>query len=253
MINILLCGASGKMGNAVCQAAAQTEDIKIVAGIDKIKNPAIEFNVYENPYDVKEEIDCIIDFSHPSVFDNMLKFAAEKKIPYIICTTGLSEEQREAIISASENAPMFYSANMSVGVNLLIELAKRASSVLEDSFDIEIIEKHHNLKIDAPSGTALAIADAISETVSYNPKYTYDRHSVRKKREKEEIGIHAVRGGTIVGEHQVIFAGRDEIIELNHTATSKEVFAVGAVRAARFMKDKPKGLYNMKDVIDSIL
>ena len=136
MINILLCGASGKMGNAVCQAAAQTEDIKIVAGIDKVKNPAIEFNVYENPYDVKEEIDCIIDFSHPSVFDNMLKFAAEKKIPYIICTTGLSEEQREAIISASENAPMFYSANMSVGVNLLIELAKRASSVLEDSFDI---------------------------------------------------------------------------------------------------------------------
>ncbi len=253
MINILLCGASGKMGGAVCQAAAQTEDVKIVAGVDKVKNPALKFEIYENPYDVKEEIDCIIDFSHPSVFDNMLKFAGEKKIPYIVCTTGLSDEQREAIVSASENAPMFYSANMSVGVNLLIELAKRASSVLEDSFDIEIIEKHHNLKIDAPSGTALAIADAITETVSYNPKYTYDRHSVRKRREKEEIGIHAVRGGTIVGEHQVVFAGRDEVIELNHTATSKEVFAVGAVRAARFMKDKKKGLYNMKDVIDSIL
>ena len=253
MINILLCGASGKMGNAVCQAASQTEDIRIAAGIDKVKNSALEFEIYENPYDVKEKIDCIIDFSHPSVFDNMLKFVEEKKIPYIVCTTGLSQEQRDAIVSASENSPMFYSANMSVGVNLLIELAKRASSVLEENFDIEIIEKHHNLKIDAPSGTALAIADAISETVSYNPKYTYDRHSVRKKREKEEIGIHAVRGGTIVGEHQVIFAGRDEVIEINHTATSKEVFAVGAVRAARFMTGKTKGLYNMKAVIDSML
>jgi len=253
MINVLLCGASGKMGNAVCNAAKTTEDIKIVAGIDKVKNSSADFEIYENTFDVAEKIDCIIDFSHPSVFDNMLKFATEKKIPYVVCTTGLSEEQRAAIVEASKTSPMFYSANMSVGVNLLIELAKRASSVLEENFDIEIIEKHHNLKLDAPSGTALAIADAISDTVSYNPKYTYDRHSVRQKRAKEEIGIHALRGGTIVGEHSVIFAGCDEVVELKHSATSKEVFAVGAVRAARFMTGKTAGLYNMKDVIDSIL
>lgn len=252
MINILLCGACGKMGNAVCRSAETAKDIKIVAGIDKVKAD-MGFEIYENPYDVKEKIDCIIDFSHPSVFDDMLKFSTENKIPYVICTTGLSPEQREAIVKAGESSPVFYSANMSVGVNLLIELAKRASSVLEDNFDIEIIEKHHNQKIDAPSGTALAIADAIADTVSYNPKYTYDRHSVRQKRAKEEIGIHAVRGGSIVGEHSVIYAGCDEVIELKHSATSKEVFAVGAVRAARFMADKTVGLYTMKDVIDSIL
>ena len=166
MIKVLLCGACGKMGNAVIKAAEASPDIKIVAGIDILKAKDFDFNIYENPFDVTEEIDCIIDFSHPSVFDNMLKFATEKKIPYVICTTGLSPEQRETIAKASENSPMFYSANMSVGVNLIIELAKRASSVLEDNFDIEIIEKHHNQKIDAPSGTALAIADAISETVS---------------------------------------------------------------------------------------
>lgn len=252
MINILLCGACGKMGNAVRRIAEAENDVRIAAGIDCVKANA-EFNIYENPYDVTEKIDCIIDFSHPSVFDTMLKYATEKKIPYIICTTGLSAEQKDAFVKASETAPIFYSANMSVGVNLLIELAKRAASVLEDNFDIEIIEKHHNQKIDAPSGTALAIADAISDTVSYNPNYVYDRHSVRQKRSKDEIGIHAVRGGSIVGEHSVIYAGCDEVIELKHSATSKEVFAVGAVRAARFMADKTVGLYNMKDVIDCVL
>lgn len=250
MINILLCGAGGKMGKAVIKAAKDTDDIKIAAGIDLVTDNTDGFPVYENPSMVKEDIDCIIDFSHPSVFDTILKFASAGKIPYIICTTGLSEGQKQAFAKASENAPIFYSANMSVGVNLITELAKFAARALEQSFDIEIVEKHHNQKIDAPSGTALAIADAISETVSYAPKYMFDRHSMRQKRSKDEIGIHAVRGGNIVGEHTVIFAGTDEVIEIKHSASSKEVFAIGAIRAARFMYKKEKGLYNMTDVLN---
>lgn len=251
MINILLCGANGKMGKAVCAAAENAPDIKIAAGFDLNTENSGDFKVYNDLSLIKEEIDCIIDFSHPSVFDNMLEFAKANKIPYIICTTGLSTGQKNAFISASEKTPIFFSANMSVGVNLITALSKIAAKTLEDSFDIEIVEKHHNQKIDAPSGTALAIADAISETISYNPEYTYDRHSVRKKREKEEIGIHAVRGGNIVGEHTVIFAGTDEVIEIKHSATSKEVFAAGAIRAARFMYKKGAGLYDMTDVIQA--
>lgn len=251
MINVLLCGANGKMGKAVAKAAESAQDIKIAAGFDLNTAPGDGFNVYSDLSLITEEIDCIIDFSHPSVFDAMLSYAEKNKIPYIICTTGLSEGQKKAFLKASENTPIFYSANMSVGVNLITELAKRAAKALEDSFDIEIVEKHHNQKLDAPSGTALAIADAVSDTVSYNPRYVFDRHSVRKKRDKEEIGIHAVRGGSIVGEHTVIFAGADEVIEIKHSASSKEVFAAGAIRAARFMYKKDIGLYNMTDVINS--
>lgn len=251
MINILLCGANGKMGKAVVRAAENAADIKIAAGFDVNTESTADFRVYNDLSLIQEEIDCIIDFSHPSVFDTMLEYAKTNKIPYIICTTGLSDGQKKAFLAASKEAPIFYSANMSVGVNLITALAKYASKALEESFDIEIVEKHHNQKIDAPSGTALAIADAISETVSYNPKYTFDRHSVRKKRDKEEIGIHAVRGGSIVGEHTVIFAGTDEVIEIKHSATSKEVFAAGAIRAARFMYKKDSGLYDMSDVLES--
>lgn len=253
MINILLCGANGKMGKAVVRAAENAPDIKIAAGFDVNTESTGDFKVYSDLSLITEEIDCIIDFSHPSVFDSMLEFAKTNKIPYIICTTGLSDGQKKAFLAAAEEAPIFYSANMSVGVNLITALAKYASKALEDSFDIEIVEKHHNQKIDAPSGTALAIADAISETVSYNPKYTYDRHSVRQKRNKDEIGIHAVRGGNIVGEHTVIFAGTDEVIEIKHSATSKEVFAAGAIRAARFMYKKDSGLYDMTDVLKTEL
>ena len=251
MINILLCGANGKMGKAVSAAAENATDIKIVAGFDVNVENQGDFKIYNDLSLIQEQIDCIIDFSHPSVFDAMLDFAKTNKIPYIICTTGLSEGQKKAFLSASENTPIFYSANMSVGVNLITALSKFASKALEESFDIEIIEKHHNQKVDAPSGTALAIADAISETVSYNPKYTYDRHSVRKKREREEIGIHAIRGGNIVGEHSIIFAGADEVIEIKHSATSKDVFAQGAIRAARFMYQKGAGLYDMTDVLEA--
>ncbi len=248
MTSILLCGANGKMGKAVDSIVSADNDAKIVAGIDLIDS-GNGYPVYKNIYDVKENFDVIIDFSHPSVTDSILDYAKENNIPAVICTTGLSKEQISKIEFYSKEVPLFFSANMSIGINLLIDLVKRASRILEDNFDIEIIEKHHNLKLDAPSGTALAIADGISEAVSFNPEYVYDRHSVRKKRDKAEIGIHSMRGGTIVGEHSVIFAGNNEVIEINHSATSKEVFAVGAVKAAKFMKGKPSGLYNMTQLI----
>ncbi len=249
MTNILLCGAGGKMGCAVARAISQTDNVCIAAGFD-INLPAnTDFPVYTSTADITEKIDVIIDFSHPSMTDEILDFAKTTGTPAVICTTGLSGEQVTKIEQTSASVPIFFSANMSLGVNLLIDLAKRAAALLEDNFDIEIIEKHHNQKLDAPSGTALAIADAISDTVSYEAEYTYDRHSVRKKRDKSEIGIHAVRGGTIVGEHSVIFAGCDEIIELKHSAASKEVFAVGAVKAAEFIKSAKPGLYSMSDLI----
>ena len=237
------------MGQTVKRLVASDENVKIVAGYD-IKLPAdSDFPVYTDLSKVSEKIDALIDFSHPSLTDSVLNYISENSIPAVICTTGLSDEQKARIKSSAEKTAVFYSANMSLGVNLLIDLAKRASTLLEDNFDIEIIEKHHNQKLDAPSGTALAIADAISDSVSYNPEYTYDRHSVRKKRSKSEIGIHSLRGGTIVGEHSIVFAGCDEVIELKHTATSKEVFAVGAIKAAKFISEKKTGLFSMSDLI----
>ncbi|MEG2380941.1 MAG: 4-hydroxy-tetrahydrodipicolinate reductase [Oscillospiraceae bacterium] len=250
MTNILLSGANGKMGQAVVRTVEGLETAKIVAGFDintEVKN---DFPVYNDLSKVIEKVDVLIDFSHPSMLEDLLEFSISNLVPAVICTTGLTADKLAKIDEASKKVPIFFSANMSLGVNLLIDLVCRASKILEDNFDIEIIEKHHNLKIDAPSGTALAIADAISETVDYTPEYTYDRHSVRKKREKSEIGIHAVRGGTIVGEHSVIFAGTDEIIEIKHSANSKEVFAVGAVKAALFLKTKVPRLYSMKDLIN---
>ncbi len=248
MINILLCGANGKMGNAVRRTVGDNDLVSIVAGFD-INTAPCEFPIYDDLSKVNEKIDCIIDFSHPSLTDAILDYARNNKIPAVICTTGLSKDQISKMEFYSKDTPIFFSANMSIGVNLLIDLVCKASKVLESNFDIEIVEKHHNQKLDAPSGTALAIADAISDTVSYNPHYMYDRHSVRQKRERSEIGIHAVRGGNIVGEHTVIFAGCDEVIEVKHQATSKEVFAVGAVRAAIFMQGKNPGMYNMTDLV----
>ena len=250
MTNILLCGACGQMGRTVAKIAQNTNNVKVVAGFDIKLATDFDFPVYTSLDDIRENPDVIIDFSHPSMTDKILNFAENNKIPVIICTTGLSGEQISHIKNASENTAVFYSANMSLGINLLIDLVQKAAKTLESNFDIEIIEKHHNQKLDAPSGTALAIADALSETVTYQPEYTYDRHSVRKKRDKSEIGIHSLRGGTIVGEHSVIFAGCDEVIEIKHTATSKEVFAVGAIKAAEFLNGSKPGLYSMKDLIN---
>ncbi len=250
MINILLCGANGKMGKAVARAVEQTDGVQIAAGFD-LNTESDTFPVYSSFADIREKADCIIDFSHPSVLDGLLEYAVKTNTPAVICTTGLSKEQVSKIEFYSREVPLFFSANMSIGVNLLMDLVSRAAKILDGSFDIEIVEKHHNQKLDAPSGTALAIADTISDAVSFNPQYVYDRHSVRKKRGKTEIGIHAVRGGNIVGEHTVIFAGTDEVIEITHSAASKEVFAVGAVKAAVFMQKCPPGLYAMNDLIAS--
>ena len=242
MINILLSGANGKMGQAVTRAAENySESVRIAAGLDINTEQKSGYIVYDKTDDICEDIDVIIDFSHPAMLDCILNYASEKNIPAVICTTGLSADQLSRIKFEAKSVPIFFSANMSIGVNLLIELACKA----------EILEKHHNQKLDAPSGTALAIADAVADTVSYEPEFVYDRHSVRKKRDKREIGIHSVRGGTIVGEHDVIFAGCDEVIELKHSAASKEVFAVGAIRAAQFITGQNPGLYSMKDLIDA--
>lgn len=249
MIKIILNGCNGKMGQKISKIVSEGDTCEIAAGIDintLIENP---FPVYTSFESCKEDADVIIDFSHPSSLSNLLEFAKKRSLPTIIATTGLSSEQKKAVFAAAEEIPVFYSANMSLGINLLIELSKKATEILQDNFDIEIVEKHHNQKIDAPSGTALAIADAISETMKEPAEYVYDRHSSRSKRRKNEIGLHAVRGGTIVGEHEVIFAGNDEVIELKHSAASKEVFAVGAVKAAEFMYKKPAGLYSMSDLI----
>ena len=249
MTNIILSGCNGKMGRVITRLVSEDENAKIVAGIDFSDFGENDYPVFKNPMDCDVSADVIVDFSHPSVFSNLMEFAKERKIPVIVATTGLSQEQRADLKEYSKTTPVFFSANMSLGINLLIALAKKATAILEENFDIEIVEKHHNQKIDAPSGTALAISYAISYTLTNAPEYVYDRHSVRKKREKREIGIHAIRGGSIVGEHQVIYAGQDETIELKHQATSKEVFAVGAIKAAKFMKAKPAGFYTMDDLI----
>lgn len=250
MVDIILCGCGGKMGAAVQQAVKNHEDCKIVAGVDPHTTAQFDFPVYTVIADVQEKADVIIDFSHPSALQSILEYChAHSDTAAVLCTTGYSQAQVESILEAANSLPIFYSRNMSLGVNLLIELAKKAVSVLGDSFDIEIVEAHHNQKIDAPSGTALMIADAINESRENLMKYTYDRHSQRKKREKSEIGLHSVRGGTIVGEHQVIFAGQHEVLTLSHSAQSKELFASGAVNAAVFMKCKANGLYDMSDLV----
>ncbi len=250
MVKIIMNGALGKMGRVISEIVAERNDCEIVCGFDIEETMDLGYPVYKNPEDFSGEADVLIDFSHPSALSGILSFCRKRNIPAVICTTGLSNEQKNEMEAASEHVGMFFSANMSLGINLITELAKKAAAILEGSFDIEIVERHHNQKIDAPSGTALAIADAISESLTFEPEYTYDRHSVRAKRKPQEIGIHAVRGGTIVGDHTVIFAGKDEVIEISHSAASKEVFAVGAVKAALFMAEKGSGMYNMADIIN---
>jgi len=249
MTKIILCGANGKMGHVIQSVVAGRDDCEIVAGVD-INTESNGFPVYSTFGEIKETADVIIDFSNPALLDSMLAFSEDKKIPVVIATTGYDDKQKKQIEKASEKCAVFFTYNMSMGINLLANLAKKATEVLGSDFDIEIVEKHHNQKIDAPSGTALMLADAICEEIDEPVKYEYDRHSRREKRSKNEIGIHSVRGGTIVGEHEIIFAGRDEIITLSHSARSKEIFAVGAVNAAVFMSGKDSGMYSMKDLID---
>jgi len=251
MINILLSGCNGKMGQVITKLASNRDDLKIAAGYDQNTSIQNTYPVFSDLSKCNVNVDVIIDFSHPAALENLIKFAVSKEIPSVIATTGLVSSQIQMLNDTSKKIPVFFSANMSLGVNLLIDLVKKAARVLEKDFDIEIVEKHHNQKIDAPSGTALAIADAINTSLDEQQEYIYDRHSRRKKRSKTEIGIHAVRGGTIVGDHSVIFAGNDEIIEVNHIATSKEIFAVGSLNAAVFLHNKIAGMYSMDDLIQS--
>lgn len=249
MTKIILCGCNGKMGAAITNIVRERSDCEIVAGVDVNTISVNGYQVYSDIADVAETADVIIDFSHPSTLDSILAYALEKDKPVVLCTTGYSEAQISQINAASEKVAVFHSGNMSLGINLLIALSRKAAQILGDSFDVEIVEKHHNQKIDAPSGTALMIANALSEELPYDAHYEYDRHSVRRKREKNEIGIHSVRGGTIVGEHEVIFAGHDEVVTISHSAQSKGVFAAGSVNAAVYLCGKPAGLYDMNNLI----
>ncbi len=253
MIKVLLSGANGKMGQMVAACVSEQEDMTIVAGVDKMpdvrQNP---FPVYANFSQVAEDVNVIIDFSRPDALKELLDYAQDQNCSAVLCTTGYSANDKMMIVKYSGHIPVFFSANMSIGVNLQMELCKIAAEFLGERFDIEIVEKHHNQKVDAPSGTALAIADKINETFSGQKEYIYGRTpKEREKRQVKEIGIHAVRGGTVVGDHDVLFLGNDEIIEIRHRALSKQVFAEGAVRAARFLPSQSAGLYSMQDIINS--
>lgn len=250
MTNIALSGCNGKMGRVITRLVSERDDINIAFGVDINTEAQGGYPVYPDFSTAPANVDAVIDFSHPACFEGVTAYCREGGIPLVMATTGLSKEQTGFLKEMSSDTAVFFSANMSLGVNLIVSLVKKAAALLEDNFDIEIIEKHHNQKIDAPSGTALMIADEIADTLSQTPEYAYDRHSVRKKRGKNEIGIHAIRGGTIVGEHDVIFAGTDEIIEINHKAMSKEIFAVGALKAAQFIKGKKNGMYDMKNIME---
>ena len=252
MTRIILSGCNGTMGKVIAASVAKRQDCQIVAGIDLNDTVNQDFPVFSSPALCTVTADVIIDFSHPSVLSDLLAFATHNAIPAVIATTGLSAEQVEQIKMTATQTPMFFSANMSLGVILMVELARKAAVILSDSFDIEIVEKHHNKKIDAPSGTALMLADEINDALGNTKEYVFDRHSVRKRREPQEIGIQSVRGGTIVGEHEIIFAGPDELITLTHTAMSKEIFATGAINAALFLVRQSSGLYSMKDLIASV-
>lgn len=248
-MRILLLGCNGRMGQAVTALAAKTEDCSVVAGVDR-QTAGEPYPVYARPADCREAADVIVDFSHPSLVTEGLRYAVDHRLPAVIATTGLDDSQQAAIRAAARTVPVFFSSNMSFGVALLAALTKKAAAVLGDSFDIEILEMHHNRKLDAPSGTALMLADAAKAGLTYTPEYVYDRHDRRQPRDAREIGISAVRGGNIVGEHQVIFAGEDELIQLTHRAQSRGVFAAGALRAAQFLMGKAPGLYTMEDLLN---
>lgn len=244
-------GCNGHMGKVISELVAKDDAIEIVAGIDLNTEENFGYPVFANIMDCDVEADAIIDFSMAVAVDALLDFVKEKGIPVVLCTTGLSDEQLAKVEEVSKDVAVLKSANMSLGINTLMKLLKMATEVLADrGYDIEIVEKHHNQKLDAPSGTALALADVINETKDNRYEYVYDRSQKREKRADNEIGISAVRGGTIVGQHDVIYAGTDEVIEIQHTAYSKAVFAKGAIDAAKFLAGKGPGMYDMSDVID---
>lgn len=250
MVKIIMHGCNGKMGQAITGIVAADKDAEIVAGIDIVDNRQNPYPVFTNIDDCNVEADVIIDFASAKAIDKLLDYVETRKIPVVLCTTGLSEEQLARVEEVSKKVAVLKSANMSLGINTLFKVLKSVSPLLaEAGFDIEIVEKHHHFKVDAPSGTALALGDAVNESLPEKYEYKFDRSQDRIPRPKNEIGFSSVRGGTIVGEHDVIFAGEDEVITFSHTAYSKSVFAKGAVEAAKFLKGQPAGHYTMKEVI----
>lgn len=250
MVKILMHGCNGKMGRMITEIVKNEEDTVIAAGVDKFTGIPNDYPVFEKIAQCDVDVDVVIDFSNAGAVDELLDYCEKKSLPVVLCTTGLSDEQLKKVDECSKEIAVLKSANMSMGINLLLKLLKDAAKVLAPAgYDIELVEKHHNQKLDAPSGTALALADSINEAMGNEYEYVYDRSQVRKKRDAKEIGISAVRAGTIVGEHEVIFAGTDEVIEFKHTAYSRSVFAKGAVEAGKFLAGQPAGMYDMGDVI----
>ena len=250
MRKIIISGCCGHMGRVVANICNDDPEVEIAAGIDLLAQPMEGFPVFSTPAACNVEADAVIDFSHPAALGPLLELCVGRRLPVVLATTGYDHEQLAQIDEAAKSIPIFRSANMSLGINVLMDLVRRAAALLGEDFDVEIEERHHRRKLDAPSGTALMLADAAASALPYEPEYVYDRHSVRRPREQREIGVSSLRGGTIVGDHTVVFAGRDEVIELTHRAASREVFAAGAVKAAKFLAgvDAP-GLYDMSHLI----
>ena len=250
MVKAIMHGCNGKMGQVISGLVKEDDVIEIVAGIDKFTGIENPYPVFTSLAECDVQADVVIDFSNAAAVDELLDVCVEKTLPVVLCTTGLSEEQLAKVKEAGEKVAVLRSANMSLGVNTLMKLVQAAAKVLaEAGFDMEIVEKHHKLKCDAPSGTAIALADSLNEAMDNQYHYVYDRSQRHEQRDPKEIGISAVRGGTIVGDHDVIFAGPDEVVILSHRAYSKGVFGKGAVEAAKFLAGKPAGMYDMQDVI----
>ena len=251
MIRVILSGCCGRMGQVLSRMIGEREDMTVVCGFDMTASTDGPFPIYVNPSDSTEQADVVIDFSNAAALDALLPYCVSRKLPLVLCTTGFSEVQLIALVKASKEIPIFRSGNMSVGINVVMDLLRRTASLLGDDFDVEIVERHHKKKLDAPSGTALMLAGAVVEGFPHKSEYVFERESRRQERKAEEIGISAVRGGTIVGEHTVIFAGHDEVIEITHKAYSREVFAKGALDAARYLPGKPAGYYNMSNMLSN--
>jgi 4-hydroxy-tetrahydrodipicolinate reductase len=250
MLKMVISGSNGYMGRTVSRIAANDPDIEVVAGFDVNAVKLDKYPVYADPLEFTGTADVAVDFSNPSALEGLLRYCTGKKLPLVLCTTGYDEQQLDMILDTSNKTPIFRTGNLSVGINLVVDLIKRTCAFLGDSFDVEIIERHHRRKVDAPSGTALMMADAARETLPYDAEYVYERESIRQPRGDHEIGISSLRGGTIVGEHEVIFAGLDEVIEIKHTAYSRDVFASGAVKAAKYLANiKKPGMYDMQDLL----
>ena len=251
MVKIIMHGCCGHMGQVISDLVEKDANAEIVAGIDVTDKGNTSYQVFTDIHECKTEADVLIDFSSAKAADALLDYGVERNLPVVLCTTGLSEEQLAKVEETAKKIPVLKSANMSLGINTLMKLIQDAAKVLATAgFDMEIVEKHHRLKLDAPSGTALALADSLNEAMDNQYHYVYDRSQRRQQRDDKEIGISAVRGGTIVGEHEVIFAGTDEVIEFKHTAYSKAIFGKGAIEAAKFLAGKPAGRYDMADVIE---